>query len=487
MEKPIDKRDVYQYPLVIRLRELSEGESIFTKIADILGLNIGPYEVITKTEVIDIYGKRSIEETKHTELRIGHEKIENVVPTLLNESKAILLLDGLDELNAAHRKKIRDEVLYLGLHLTTSKIILSCRTGDYTHNMEIFNIMEICPLNNTQIQTIATKWLGDQSAEFVSNLKKLPYFDVTNRPLLLTQLLIIYRLTGYLPEQPSQIYSRLVNLLLESWDTQRGIKRISKYAGFNPQKKSQFLAALSYQLTYKIGKTSFTEQDLHTAFEAIHKGFRLPASEASQVVTEIQTHTGIFGLGQKETYEFSHLSLQEYLCAEYVVHAHMEKWQYLINKPAPLAVATALSANPGDWLGALILNLNLNSVPASSIASLLSRVNIERPGFQKSELLGSAIILLFKQYGHNADVCKFLEEMLTHETVIDSLASVMRWYKKYTGNSIPPHFVGLSLVTKLEKSYATPMPPYGAFPRKYLKAIIQLGGAFYKEPAPHEH
>ena len=50
--------------------------------------------------------------------------------------------------------------------------------------------------------------------EFKNYFKTMPYNDIADRPLLLTQILFLYKRYGYLPEQPSMIYKKLIMFVL---------------------------------------------------------------------------------------------------------------------------------------------------------------------------------------------------------------------------------------------------------------------------------
>ena len=113
----------------------------------------------------------------------------------------------------------------------------------------------------------------------------------------------------------------MIHLLLKEWDAERGIRRASKYSGFDADKKAEFLSAIAYYLTYGIRGKTFSEEDLIGAYENVYKPFNLPKGEAAEVAREIESHTGIIMAGQKGRYEFCHLSLQEYLAANYIVRA----------------------------------------------------------------------------------------------------------------------------------------------------------------------
>ena len=478
-QSPADELNILWYPMVIRLREMLEGESLYDKIAGLFGLVIVPHERIILVKTRDPRGRIIEEERKHIEMRIGDEKVEDVIPVFLDESRTLLLLDGLDELRIEYREQIRNEIVKLGRRLNKSKIIVSCRTGDYTKNMEGFIVNEICPLSEDQILAIKDRWLGPDDTGFMERFRNLPYYDVADRPLLLTQLLFLYKRYGYLPDQPSQIYAKIIRLLLEEWDAESSVRRVSEYSGFNPTQKSDFLASLAYQLTYALNITRFTPNDLVSAYLPICDRFNLPTNEAPQVAQEIQTHTGIIVMGPEDIYEFCHLSLQEYLCAVYIVRAPIETQsiEYLAKYATPLAIAVALSSHPSNWFAYLILHFdNLNSFDEASMTSFLSRIIVERPNFQKSEPLGFAILRLFKHYQKNSKVCQYLEHIIKIQSVLESVASALRSYTLRKRESISADFVEVSLRPNLVHIYRFNLPLEGAFPKEYISEIRKIDG-----------
>ncbi len=482
-KEPTSCADTLQFPMVIRLRELEEGESLYHKIADIFGLLAEPREFTIRRSGVIGRGKKA-----ETEMRINKDslKLNHLVPDCLNGVQPLLLLDGLDELSPTHMDRVRSEIVSLGRGLNRSKIITSCRSGDYTKQMDGFTIFEISPLSDHQIRSMAKIWLGTKHGQFIERLRYFPYVDVTDRPLLLAQLLFMFKRSGYLPEQPAEIYEKLVNLLLKDWDEERDIKRSSKYAGFGPERKAKFLAALAYQLTFSLQKKMFKEADLAQAYGAICHRFGLPQDQALQVAHEIQTHTGIISIGPGDLYEFYHLSLQEYLCADYLVRASAEipNIRHLSRYCAPLAVAVALSSDPSQWFGSLILSYgNIRQFDEESMVSFLSRVLVERPIFADSEPLGFAMLALFERYNNSLTVCRYLEQMLEITSVKKSIAEVMRWYIPKKQQPFLPNFYAVTLKTSLLNPYSFALPSEAVFPKRIIRDLSDLrnGHLFTKE------
>jgi hypothetical protein len=295
----------YQYPVFLALKDLPPATTIAEALAERLGVKI-PAEASAQIE--------------HTFPSVKPPVVDvpRAVHFVLDKSEAVLLLDGLDEVDVELRSRIIGEIESFGRHILQGKIIVTCRSGAYGHQLSGFDILEICPLSISQINSVAQRWLGTDAGLFIELLRDLPYHDVCTRPLMVCQLMTLYKRYGRLPEQPAEVYRRTVRLFLEDWDSERRIIRKSKYAGFDPERKSEFLSMLAYYLTCQIKTKTFFRSDLVTSYKAIHKSFGLPESEADQVAAELETHTGII-VATSMAYEFSHLSLQEYLCAEYLV------------------------------------------------------------------------------------------------------------------------------------------------------------------------
>jgi len=421
---PRHKADIFQMPLVLLLRELPPAKTVSMAVAAALGMS---YKVVTRRKLLPGSAVPVVSEDTY----VGDHPIERVVADALNELHTVLILDGLDEVTPDARDAIAVEVGALARTLDTAKVIISSRTGDYRVQIDGFTVWELCPLNQTQIRQIAGRWLPRPEA-FLSAIANLPYHDVIDRPLLLCQLLWLYRRDGGLPEQPTNVYKRVVRLLLEEWDAQRGIKRRSKYAGFESERKADFLAALAYEMTYVLNAKRFTEEQLVAIYLKIRVTFNLPEGEARAVAREIQTHTGLI-VAAGDGYEFSHLSLQEYLCANYLVRANIPipVGSRFASYVAPLAVAVALSSQPGAWLGRMLLSEGSGRLGFDGVVSLLSRVVAERPGFEETELLGFGILALCDTVDRyeRQDARAVLLRILDLPVVLASVAAALRWYE----------------------------------------------------------
>lgn len=484
---PPSSQDVWQYPIVVRLRRIDHSFPLFMTLARIVGIKYKMKKVERVREVVrehkkwDKFNQKLITEIKRelqsyitNEPYVGDVPLENLISEVLNETHAFLLLDGLDEISTGLRQDLERDIQILASKTPDCKIIVSCRTGEYSpsHKLEGFSILEMCPLDEKQVLTIASKWLDD-SGLFLEKLNDTPYQDLLNLPLFLTQLIILYINKGYLPDRPSSVYKQIIRLLLEKWDEERHIKRISHYAHFDTERKLEFLSSLSYHLTYKYKLKYFRTEDLVRIYHDIYLSFDLPKDDARKVAQEIETHTGIIAEGADESYEFSHLSLQEFLCAYYLVREPFARHfiDYLTEYPSPIAVAVSLSSDPSNWFASIILDdIKFGRIDRDSIRRLLSRIIQERPNFGVSHLLGLAMIRLINRF--EVESLSFIKYLLETEGGKRSLSLALPYFKVNFEKSNSEYY-WLDQSGLYWGDYGFHKPPSGPLHRKHIDMLMK--------------
>jgi hypothetical protein len=203
-----------------------------------------------------------------------------------------------------------------------------------------------------------------------------------------------------------------------------------------------FLSAFSYELTYKMQAKRFSELDLVDCYKKICQKFRLPEDQAIEVAREIETHTGIIAVASKFTFEFTHLSLQEYLCANYIVREPRAGQipNYIRVYPAPLAVAIALASEPSTWFADFILTYgDTRYFDERALQIFVARLIDEKPRFVPSSSLGLSILqLFFNFYEHgNSELRTHLELLTKLPYVLDSISLGLEpyWIEKNRSES----------------------------------------------------
>lgn len=381
--------DLFQYPILIKLRELNQP----IKGNDVAGVL---YEYLFNLFGLKIESKDKEELNSSQLIRIK----EILVLEIIEKLKVMLIIDGFDELvYKKHREIVRTEIGQIANFLETSRLVITSRVADYNYAHENISVYEICPLNSLQISDFACKWLGLQNSEkFLREVEKSPYNDTSIRPLTIAHLCAIYERIGKIPDKPKTVYRKIVNLLIEEWDEQRGVKRDSNYAMFETDRKFEFLSNLAYQLTTKRGKSIFAKTDLLNIYNDIYEDFDLDKNDALIVVNDIESHTGLFVQSGYDYYEFAHKSIQEYLTAEYIVKLpNVITNKRLIERiPNELAITVTISSNPSAYFVELVnivfqqMNLSLDF-----LQKFINRLLLEKPDFYKNSQVGIASLVLY--------------------------------------------------------------------------------------------
>jgi len=280
---------------------------------------------------------------------------------------------------------------------------------------------EISPLSGAQILSFATRWLGPEHGQLlVDQMSRSPFADTAIRPLTIAHLCAIYERSKKIPDKPKTVYRKIVNLLVEEWDEQRSIKRSSAYSSFDLDRKFEFLCNLAYELTISGRETTFSKGDLVSVYSTLHGNFGLPASDATKVANELETHTGLFVQAGYELFEFSHKSLQEYLTAEFIVRLPSipTDQELLEGIPNELAIATAISSAPSEYFAELVLNRFTRLLyPFEFIRTFVTRLLLERPDFENTPRVAAALSALYSQYLRS--MMRISEQL--HLFVIDQL------------------------------------------------------------------
>lgn len=381
-----------------------------------------------------------------------------VVSQVLNTAGFVLILEGYDEISENHVKsQVLVEIRKLAEALDSARMIVTCRTGEFSYEVDNFTRYEIAPLDSSQIEEFAEKWLGEDHERFISELKHTPYYDTAMRPLTLGHLCAIYERIKRVPDKPKTIYKKVVNLLLEEWDQQRSITRESNYAKFETDQKFEFLSNIAFELTSNGIRGEFSDAQLRDAYIAICENFGLSKSksETDDVIQEIESHTGLFVRAGVDKFEFAHKSIQEYLTAEYLVRLPSLNFvdeEVIEELGAELAVATAISSHSSRYFSEVLLNIfPRNRLTFNFIQPFLNRLILEKPDLTLHKELALAVLYLMTSEICINDNLKDLFRKFLH---VDNLNTLKQYYS-YTSRNVKEKTITLSRCGDL-KGYSLP-------------------------------
>lgn len=427
-------------PILIVVRETDPSFNLEEKLLGILGITrtydpsmrpqINEQQLMLESD--EDYERRQKLEQTAMATWLQRERLEDesrlaALRKALDATNATILIDGLDELPDEYQGPAFDRLIGLAQRLTFSRLVASCRSGAYVRTVHGFDAIEILPLDQTQTNIVVASLVRDPNG-FWKEVRRCNFQDLVQRPLMLTQLSMIYENSGSLPDRPATVYRMMVELFLRAWDSDRQLRRVSRYAHFDVEDKQDFLSALAHYLTSRIRGTRFSEDDLLAAFVAIHDRFQLPLQDAQLVVDEIESHTGLLVNSGYNHFEFSHRVLQEYLCAYYLVRdpSRLLLPEYLANDPEPVGLAIALSSNPTSVLAGIALG-ETSLLSTESIGKLLARLSLERPWLDNSMVLGASALRLLESHSTAIDMA--FAQYFSLPNAVSSVAKALTLYE----------------------------------------------------------
>lgn len=427
----------FKFPILIVCRNLEIEKPIEVIIAENIGLplNFRSNASTDRQNFVDLQEKIHYTSNYY----FGDIPLIDYLKEVFEQFEVLLIIEGFDEIKFKNVDYLITGIDFLGKKLKKAKIVMTCRPSFMSRRLESFNYYQLCELSPEHIEAIAGLFV-ENVPSFLSALENKSYADLSTRPLFLTYLLLLFNSkssTEGLPESSKEVYEEIVDFYLKQWDRERGVDRESKYSLARPIRKREFLSHLSFLLTYKIKSKVFDRGDLIDAYNKIAPTLGLPTDEAEEVAEEIETHTGIIVKSYGINYEFSHLSLQEYLTANYLVRNPFspEIKTYFKEYPPPLALTIALASNPSEWFinitKGVFYQLRENTEYfTSSAAILFRRLNLENPYFEPSTELGIAVLLICDLCdSNNSEFTKSLEQfVLTRESVVKSVKNAIEHY-----------------------------------------------------------
>jgi hypothetical protein len=465
----LPSESVAQYPLVIRLRELnSVGQAISSAfileaIASIFGMKLCPAPVVPETVApSDLVNART-------------SALCEAVSAFLDKTKALLLLDGFDEIaSPALRESALQQIRQLMLKLQQTTVGVTSRTGAFTAAIEQASVYELAPLTNQQISQFAEKWLVNdpvKAGRFIDSVSRSPYADTAIRPLTLAHLCAVFERAGAIPNKPKTVYRKILYLLLEDWDEQRSVRRASKFAAFEPDRKYEFLSQLAFRASTTYNTSIFDSAQLNAIYRLICSDYELPAREAVSVVKELESHTGLFLQCGFQQFEFAHKSLQEFLAAEFLVRLPEipRVYETLEKLPNELAIAVTISSNPGQYLVTLLLNrVQPLALTDAFFRVFAARLVHERPDFRTDGAEIWALLSLYSKVIYpgsgssgfvdlNEGIVRELEHWIAKAMDTDRPMNVLEYFRH--DNSPRKGGQAFTILQKSREMTNFPLPP----------------------------
>jgi predicted NACHT family NTPase len=255
---------------------------------------------------------------------------ETNVKQLFRQGRAILFLDGLDEVRENDLYRVLEDLRSFSEQYYTNRFVITSRLGSQEYIFEKFTEVEVANFQSLQISQFAQRWFHRNSRHVELFLRKVeanrPIQELATNPLLLTLLCLVFDEFGGFPTNRSELYREGLDVLLKKWDAKRNIERHQIYKNLSMQRKEDLLAQVACT-TFNQGDYFFRQVDLESYITKYIRN--LPKAhtdedalqlDSAAIIKAIESQHGLFVERAKGIYSFSHLTFHEYLAARELVY-----------------------------------------------------------------------------------------------------------------------------------------------------------------------
>jgi len=270
----------------------------------------------------------------------------------LDGGRALVLLDGLDEVPAAALDRVRDSVLafagrYVGCRYLVTCRVLSYRQPQWRLPEQQFPQTELAPFDEGQVDTFVGAWYAEVSAKWQmprakaeakadklrQAVRRPDLWRLAPNPMLLTVMALVHTHEGELPDARARLYEKAVEILLWRWERQKQsgdplLACLLAAAGRDRGDLLSLLERLAYE-AHGRGEAAagpdgerdeavagIGELDLLKALQPLHPKGSL--DWAQQVLEALKLRAGLLVEGQPGVFSLPHRTFQEYLAGAYL-------------------------------------------------------------------------------------------------------------------------------------------------------------------------
>lgn len=295
------------------------------------------------------------------------------VHDLLESGRALVLVDGVDELPREHRDKMRQRLAEMVSAYPLARYVVSSRPSalkadDWPEwqqwiSAEGFTEVALQPMSPEQINGFVEQWHAAvreliEPSELVEferrpgNLKRLlrarsALRKLATSPLLCAMICALHRERGdRLPSERITLYKECCEMLLSLREGVRGIEPGEEYPDLSDPQKQTLIQSFAYWLMSNgWSDVEAAEADAH--FEKRLKLMNLPSVNGGQVRTYFVERSSLLREPVQERIDFAHRTFQEFMAAQEAVNngdigvllknAHDDQWREMIILAAGLA------------------------------------------------------------------------------------------------------------------------------------------------------
>ncbi|WP_299999405.1 NACHT domain-containing protein [Anabaena sp. AL09] len=246
---------------------------------------------------------------------------------LLNQGKLLLLLDGLDEVPSRNFELVIDRIQNFVKQYKQNKFVISCRTAAYRQKFNNFKEFIIADFDDQQIQQFINNWFYSEVDKKLGTAEKCrnkinsekATRELARTPLLLTFLCLEYDESQDLPKKKATLYGNALDILLRRWASEKRLPYEPIYRQLGIDLEKIMLAEIAYN-NFAKDKLFFSQQEvLNQIQKFLSNNDNAPKNlDPGKILDAITIEQGILVERARDVFSFSHLTLQEYLTAQYI-------------------------------------------------------------------------------------------------------------------------------------------------------------------------
>ncbi|BBO91150.1 SUMF1/EgtB/PvdO family nonheme iron enzyme [Desulfosarcina ovata] len=302
---------------------------------------------------------------------------------LMKRGNLLFLLDGLDEVaDLTQREAVSVWIEEAFTDYPDCRFVVTCRFAGYSPTVRLgakFLEMHVRPLSEKEAERFVHNWyavvekslasdveqaasIAREKADHLNDRLRQPDFrarrvyELTRNPLLLTNICLVHRHRGALPQRRARLYEECIDVLLEHW---RQAKELA--LGINALQGRLALQPAALWLHQKEGRTRATADELTPYIEPVLKEIRWPGGDTHDFLRIIRDESGLLTGWDQENYGFMHLGFQEFLAAREI----RSRFQQEMNETGRSNLLKNLAGHFGEswWQEVTLLLLALEDPP----------------------------------------------------------------------------------------------------------------------------
>ncbi|MCX3058430.1 NACHT domain-containing protein [Streptomyces beihaiensis] len=245
---------------------------------------------------------------------------------VLSDSRALILVDGLDEIPTAERHRVRDWLLGLTDAFPGNRWLLTSRPTAVRPAWLAdsgFREVHLPPMRPADVATFVRRWHAAAQADayeepLLDSLRtKRDLARLATNPLMCGLICALHReRRGYLPTGRKELYDAALSMLLTRRDRERGMSGVD----LDEAAQLELLQHLAYALVLG-GRTEMSRAGAESLLER-----RLPAvasaaalGDAPAVLRTLLLRSGLLREPAEGAVDFVHRTFQDYLAARHAV------------------------------------------------------------------------------------------------------------------------------------------------------------------------